>query len=143
MKYKYSRDDIVKSETFDLALYGSRDIVRAYKKEVAKQSETDIISGIFGFIEANKICSFYKCVVELRKKHPDWYPVFQTRFMLFKAFIDSKALEKKGIKADELQTEYETLYADYCDLQGKVYEFLQSNYPDIELEKLNEFFSKL
>lgn len=143
MKYKYSRDDIVKSETFDLALYGSRDIVRAYKKEVAKQSETDIISGIYGFIEANKICSFYKCLNEIRKKHPDWYSIFQARFLLFKAYLDSKSAEQKCINSSDLQNEYDALLCDYMELQSRLYEFMQTSYPEIELDKLNEFFKNL
>lgn len=143
MKYKYSRNDIHKSETFDLALYGSRDVIRAYKKEVATQSEDEIISSIYGFIEARKISSFYQCVNKIRELHPEWYKIFQSRFLMFKAYLDSKSKENKHLNEQQLQEEYDLLSAQYFELQSKVYEFLHNDYSEIELDKLNEFFSKL
>ena len=143
MKYKYSRDDIHKSETFDLKLYGSRDVVRAYKKEVSKQSESEIISAIYAFIELNKISSFYACTNEIRKKHPEWYPVFQSRYMMFKCYLDSKEKQSKFGNSADLEKELEKSLDDYINLQSKVYQFLSTEYPEIELDKLNTFFASL
>lgn len=143
MKFKYSRDDIHRSETFDLSLYGSRDVVRQYLKEKHESDENRTISDIFAFIEVNHISSFYSCTNQLRKLHPDWYPVFQTRFMLFKCFLDSKEKSSKFGSVDDLEKELDKTLQAYNELQSKVYSFLQAEYPDIELSKLNEFFANL
>lgn len=139
MKHKYSRDDIVKSETFDLVLYGSRDVIREYKKEQQKVSDAQIEAGIYGLIQTQKINSFYKLVNEIRTKHPDWYSLFSKKFWIYKAYVETSTFGKSG----DIESEYAQLQADYIDLQSKVYEFLQTTYPEIEIIALNEFFSKL
>lgn len=140
MKHKYSRDDIVRSETFDLSLYGSRDVVREYMKEVAKSTNAQIEQGIYALIQTQKITTFAKLVNEIRTKHPDWYSLFSKQFWIYKAYIDSLSFNKPS---GDLEDQLRQLEIDYYDLQSKVYEFISTNYPEIELDKLNEFFSQL